>query len=151
MFLELAYTERDLDQIISTVIAAAVPTLAVIAAFVRNETAMAQVNARIDTLTRDMNSRFEAVDSRFESMNARFETMNARFETLTRDFNLRIETLTRDMNYRFETLTRDMNARFETLTRRVDSVNGDMKDWSKITMEHHTEIARLKDKAGLPN
>ncbi len=93
-------------------IAAAVPTLAVIAAFVRNEAALSSlggridaVNHRIETLTRDMNTRFEAVNARFE-----------------------------DVNHRIETLTRDMNARFETLTRRIDSVDTDLREWAKITM-----------------
>jgi hypothetical protein len=84
-----------MDQITGTVIAAAVPTLAVIAAFVRNETALASLGGRI------------------------------------------------------ETLARDMNARFETLTRRIDSVDTDLREWARITMQHNTDIARLKDKTGL--
>jgi len=86
-----------MDQTTSTVIAAAIPTLAVIAAFVRNETALASFGARI------------------------------------------------------ETLSRDMNARFETLTRRIDSVDTDLREWARITMQHNTDIARLKDKTGLPD
>jgi hypothetical protein len=85
-----------MDQITGTVIAAAVPTLAVIAAFVRNESALASLGGRI------------------------------------------------------ETLARDMNARFETLTRRIDSVDTDLREWARITMQHNTDIARLKDKTGLP-
>jgi hypothetical protein len=84
-----------MDQITGTVIAAAVPTLAVIAAFVRNETALASLGGRI------------------------------------------------------ETLARDMNARFETLTRRIESVDTDLREWARITMQHNTDIARLKDKTGL--
>jgi hypothetical protein len=84
-----------MDQITGTVIAAAVPTLTVIAAFVRNEAALASLGGRI------------------------------------------------------ETLARDMNARFETLTRRIDSVDTDLREWARITMQHNTDIARLKDKTGL--
>jgi len=84
-----------MDQLAGTAIAAAVPTLAVIAAFVRNESALASLSGRI------------------------------------------------------ETLTRDMNARFETLTRRIDSVDADLREWARITMQHNTDIARLKDKTGL--
>ena len=84
-----------MDQLTGTIIAATVPTLAVIAAFVRNETAIAGLGARI------------------------------------------------------ETLSRDMNARFETLTRRIDSVDMELREWARITMQHNTDIARLKDKTGL--
>jgi hypothetical protein len=88
------YNLSSMDQITGTVIAAAVPTLAVIAAFVRNETALASLGGRI------------------------------------------------------ETLARDMNARFETLTRRIESVDTDLREWARITMQHNTDIARLKDKTG---
>jgi hypothetical protein len=84
-----------MEQLTGTVIAAAVPTLAVIAAFVRNESALANLGGRI------------------------------------------------------ETLSRDMNAWFETLTRRIDSVDTDLREWARITMQHNTDIARLKDKTAL--
>jgi hypothetical protein len=113
-----------MGQLITTIIASAVPTLAVIAAFVRNEASTANLNARMDTLSQDMNSRFE---------------------TLTRDMDSRFERV----DLRFETLTRDMNSRFETLTRRVDAVDTDLREWARISMQHNTDIARLKDKTGL--
>ena len=73
-----------MDQITGTVIAASVPTLAVIAAFVRNEAALASLGGRI-----------------------------------------------------------------ETLARRIESVDTDLREWARITMQHNTDIARLKDKTGL--
>lgn len=77
-----------MDQNLSTLIAAGVPTLAIIAAFVRNETALAGLGARITSL----------------------ETrVDARIETLDRD----------------------------------------LRDWAKTTMQHNSDIARLKDKVGL--
>jgi len=91
-----------MDQLTGTIIAATVPTLAVIAAFVRNESALSGINTHI--------ARLDA---------------------------------------RIETLTRDMNARFETLTRRIDSVDTGLREWARITMQHNTDIARLKDKTGL--
>jgi hypothetical protein len=102
-----------MDQTTTTWIAVAVPTLAVIAGFIRNEAAFSSLAARVETMNRDVNARFEMVDARFE------------------------------------TLTRDMNARFETLTRRVDAVDRDLREWARIVMRHDTDIARLKDKAGL--
>ncbi len=64
-----------MDQFTGTMIAAAVPTLAVIAAFVRNEAALSSlggridaVNHRIETLTRDMNARFETLTRRIDSV-----------------------------------------------------------------------------------
>ncbi len=109
-----------MDQIIGTIIAAAVPTLAVIAAFVRNESAIVSLGGRLETLNRDMNARFSDVNARFSDVNARIDN-----------------------------LTRDMNARFETLTRRIDSVDSDLREWAQISMQHNTDIARLKDKTGL--
>ena len=99
-----------MDQTISTIIAAGLPTLAVIAAFVRNESALAAMSSRIANLELRLDSR--------------------------------IETLDRDMRARIETLDRDLRTRIETLDR-------DLRDWAKITMQHNTDIGRLKDKAGL--
>jgi hypothetical protein len=77
-----------MDQNLSTIIAALVPTVAVIVAIVRNESAISTLVARITSL----------------------ETrLDARIETLDRD----------------------------------------LRDWAKITMQHNSDIARLKDKAGL--
>jgi hypothetical protein len=43
-----------MDDTTRTIIAAAVPTLAVVAAFVRNETALSGLAGRIETLDRDL-------------------------------------------------------------------------------------------------
>jgi hypothetical protein len=99
-----------MDQTTSTIIAAAVPTLAVIAAFVRNETALSGLAGRIETLNRDLTGR--------------------------------IETSDRALTGRIETLDRALTGRVETLDR-------DLRDWARITMQHNTDIARLKDKTGL--
>jgi hypothetical protein len=48
-----APTGRTLDPIIATALAGAVPTLAIIAAFIRNETALVSINDRIDTLGKE--------------------------------------------------------------------------------------------------
>jgi hypothetical protein len=77
-----------MDQGLSTFIAAAVPTVAIIVAFVRNETALSALATRISNL-----------ESR----------LDARLETLDRD----------------------------------------LRDWAKIAMTHNTDIALLKQKAGL--
>jgi len=42
------------DQAISTIIAAGVPTLAIVAAFVRNEFALSTMGKRMETLDRDL-------------------------------------------------------------------------------------------------
>jgi hypothetical protein len=79
---------KRMDPTISTVIAATVPTLAVIIAIVRNETALAVLGTRIGNL-----------ESR----------LDARIETLDRD----------------------------------------LRDWAKITMQINADVARLKDKVRL--
>jgi hypothetical protein len=110
-----------MDQTMSTIIAASVPTSAIIAAFVRNESALGTMGARI------------------RSLETRFDT---RIENLDRDVRARIETLDRDVRARIETLDRDVRARIETLDR-------DLREWARITMQINTDVARLKDKAGL--
>jgi len=35
------------------------------------------------------------------------------------------------------------------LDARIESLDRDLRDWAKITMQHNTDIAGLKDKAGL--
>jgi len=77
-----------MDQNLSTLIAAGIPTLAVIVAFVRNESAISGLTSRITSLENRLDSRIETLDR-------------------------------------------------------------DLRDWAKITMQHNTDIARLKDKAGL--
>jgi hypothetical protein len=59
-----------MDQLTGTVISAAIPTLAVIAAFVRNESALASLGGRIETLSRDLNARFETLTRRIDSVDA---------------------------------------------------------------------------------
>jgi hypothetical protein len=77
-----------MDQNLSTIIAAGIPTLAVIVAIVRNESAISGLTSRIASL-----------ETRLDS---------------------RIETLDRDL-----------------------------REWARITMQLNTDVARLKDKAGL--
>lgn len=83
----------------NTLIAAAVPTLAVILGIVRNESALKTLGARIDGLESSLSTRIANLESR----------LDARIETLDRD----------------------------------------LREWAKIVMQHNTDIARLKDKAGL--
>ena len=88
-----------MDQNLSTIIAAAVPTLAVIIAFVRNGSAISGLTSRVTGLENSLSARFTSLENR----------LDARIETLDRD----------------------------------------LRDWAKITMQHNTDVARLKDKAGL--
>jgi chromosome segregation ATPase len=95
-----------MDRNLSTLIAAGMPTLAVIAFFVRNESSIAGLASRI-----------------------------AGLET-------RITSLESNLNARLTSLEARLDARIETLDR-------DLRDWAKITMQHNSDISRLKDKAGL--
>jgi hypothetical protein len=36
------------------------------------------------------------------------------------------------------------------LSKRIDLLDRDLREWAKIVMQHNTDIARLKDKTGLP-
>ena len=85
---ETGESEMTTDQTISVLISAGVPTLAVIVAFVRNESAIAGLGTRISNLENRLDSRIETLDR-------------------------------------------------------------DLRDWAKINMQHNTDIARLRDKAGL--
>ncbi len=95
-----------MDQNLSTAIAAGIPTLAVIASFLRNESAISGLASRMAGL-------------------------EARITSLETTLNVRITSLETRLDARIESLDRDL------------------RDWAKITMQHNTDIARLKDKAGL--
>jgi len=95
-----------MDQNLSTAIAAGIPTLAVLASFVRNEFAisglgwrMAGLEARITSLETSLNARITSLETRLEA--------------------------------------------------RIESLDRALRDWAKITMQHNSDIARLKEKAGL--
>ena len=45
-----------------------------------------------------------------------------------------------------ETRISSLDARLDA---RVETLDRDLREWAKITMRHNTDIARLKDKAGL--
>jgi len=51
-----------MDQNLSTLIAAGIPTLAVIVAFVRNESAISGLTSRITSLENRLDSRIETLD-----------------------------------------------------------------------------------------
>ena len=86
-----------LTQELSSIIAAGIPMLAVIASFVRNESSTAALASRITSLETRLDARILSLENKFDA---------------------RIETLGRDL-----------------------------RDWAKITMQHNTDIALLKDKA----
>jgi hypothetical protein len=106
-----------MDQNLSTAIAAGIPTLAVIASFVRNEFAISGLGWRMAGL-------------------------EARITSLETSLNARITSLETTLNARITSLETRLEARIESLDR-------DLRDWAKITMQHNSDIARLKEKAGL--
>ncbi|MEM3658530.1 MAG: hypothetical protein QXQ66_09000, partial [Candidatus Hadarchaeum sp.] len=58
----------------------------------------------------------ERHESLIREMNARFEAINARFEAVQKDMNSRFEAIQNEMSTRFEA----MNARFESLEKRLN-------------------------------
>jgi len=102
---------------LSTIIAAGIPTLAVIASFVRNESSIAGLGARITSLETRLDARIQGLENKLE---ARIQGLENRITSLERKFDARIETLDRDL-----------------------------RDWAKITMQHNSDIALLKDRAKL--
>jgi hypothetical protein len=64
-----------MDQNLSTIIAAGIPTLAVIVAFVRNESALSGLASRITGLEASLNARISSLENR----------LDARIESLDRD------------------------------------------------------------------
>jgi hypothetical protein len=97
-------------QDLATLLAAGIPTLAVIVAIVRNESAISGLASRITSLETSLNALITSLET----------TLNARITSLETRLDARIESLDRDL-----------------------------RDWAKITMHHNTDIALLKDKAGL--
>jgi len=59
------------------------------------------IDARFDSMQKDIDARFEKVDKRFEKIDARFEKIDQRFQVLTESIhnvNLKIEKLTEAQN-----------------------------------------------------
>jgi hypothetical protein len=92
------------------------------------------MNARLDSIERRFDARFEGMDGRFEGIgrrfDARFEVMDGRFEGI---------------NQRFEAI----NQRFEGIDRRFDAINqrfDDMRDLWRAELHRVEEVldARLK-------
>jgi chromosome segregation ATPase len=121
-----------MDQNLSTAIAAGIPTLAVIASFVRNESAIAGLTTRLTGLENSLNARITSLET----------AMNTRITSLETAMNTRITSLETTLNARITSLESRLDARIESLDR-------DLRDWAKITMQHNSDIARLKEKAGL--
>ncbi len=71
---------------------------------------------RHESLMKEMNTRFEAMDSRFAALQ---KEMNTRFEALQKEMNTRFEALQKEMNTRFEA----MNSRFEAIDSRFEAMN----------------------------
>jgi hypothetical protein len=65
----------ELKQWLMALIPALVPTFAVLLAMVQN-------NRSIDSLRREMESRFGSVDRRFDSVDRRFDSVNQRFDDM---------------------------------------------------------------------
>ena len=99
-----------MDQNLSTAIIAGIPTRAVIASLVRNESATTGLNSRLTGLENSLATRITSLET----------TLNAHITSLEVRLDARIESLDRDL-----------------------------RDWAKITMQHNSDIARLKQKAGL--
>jgi chaperonin cofactor prefoldin len=82
---------------------------------------------RHESLMKEMNTRFEAMDSRFaalqKEMNTRFEAMDSRFAALQKEMNTRFEALQKEMNTRFEALQKEMNTRFEAMNSRFEAID----------------------------
>jgi len=67
-------------------------------------------------------------------MNARFSAVNGRFD---------------DMKTGFETRFLAIEQRLDRIEHRLDLVETDLKEFYRVLSRHETDIARLKDKAGL--
>jgi cell shape-determining protein MreC len=67
--------DAELKQWLIALIPALVPTLAVLLAMLQN-------NRSIDSLRREMESRFGSVDRRFDSVDRRFDSVNQRFDDM---------------------------------------------------------------------
>jgi hypothetical protein len=75
-----------MDQTLTTMLAAAVPTLAVIIAIVRNESSTALLTSRMNGIETNLSNRITSLENRLDMRITSLENrMDARFETLDRD------------------------------------------------------------------
>jgi hypothetical protein len=83
-----------MDQNLSTIIAAGIPTLAVIVAFVRNESAISGLASRIGGLDSRVTGLETSLAARITNLGA---SLVARITSLANRLDARIETLDRDL------------------------------------------------------
>ncbi len=112
---------------------------------VRVEEALQSQGKVQESLQREMNKRFEAMDGRFEAMGGRFEAMGGRFVSLQREMDKRFEAMDKRfeamdkrfeaMDGRFVSLQREMDKRFEATDKRFESVEKRLTflQWSMVT------------------
>ena len=103
-----------MNQDLSTLLAAGIPTLAVIVAVVRNEAAISGLTARVTSLDNSLSARITSLEN---SLSGRITSLEIRLDA------------------RITSLENRLDARIETL-------DHDLREWAKITMQHNSDISR---------
>lgn len=106
----------------NTLIAAAVPTLAVVIGIVRNELAIKGLGDRVQGLDTSLSGRITTLDT----------SLSGRITSLETSLSARVSSLESRLDHRIETLDHDL------------------REWARIVMKNNTDIARLKDHTHLP-
>ena len=72
-------------------------------------------------------------------------SLGRRIDNLEARLDARITSL----EERITSLEARLDKRIDTLAIRVEHLDRDLREWARIVMNHNTDIARLKDKAGI--
>ena len=94
-----------------------------------------QSNQSLETLTRQINQRFDAQDKRLDvqdkriddlqaGMNARFDAQDKRFDAQDRSINQRFDAQDKYINQRFDAI----DQRFDAQDRRIEDLAGDVSE-----------------------
>ncbi len=103
---------EELDEALSTAIAAQVATKADVV----------ELRAAINAIY----ERFEQVDRRFEQMDKRFEQMDKRFDDMNQSVNQRFDDMNQSVNQRFDDMNQSVNQRFDGMNQSVNQRFNDL-------------------------
>ena len=118
-----------------------------------------QSNQSLETLTRQINQRFDAQDKRLDvqdkriddlqaGMNARFDAQDKRFDAQDKSINQRFEAQDRSINQRFDAQDKYINQRFDAIDQRFDAQDRRIEDLAGNVSELRTLSERVSRNEG---
>ena len=118
-----------------------------------------QSNQNFETLTRQINQRFDVQDKRFDVQDKRIDAqdkriddlqagMNARFDAQDKSINQRFDAQDKSINQRFDAQDKYINQRFDAVDQRFDAQDRRIEDLAKDISDLRTLSERVSRNEG---